>query len=298
MDLLGLEAFIAIVEWGSVSEAARRTGHPKSTLSRRLAELERGLSARLLERSRSAVRLTEEGRTLLNPAKALLDEAASLKDLMRGRSGGASGRLRVSAPNLLGQTALADIAARYCAAHPQVALEVSLSDRYVDLVADGFDCALRTAHQKDPDLISRKIFSSDLILVARRGFQKALAAEDPAGLASLASLAFLSSGERESWTLRNGARTERLRPACAIAADSLPMIRRVLDGVDAVALLPHFLVEDGLRDGSLIRVCPEWRGATHDVFVVFSSKRHMPQRLRDFIDMTAAHFASRSAKAT
>ena len=291
MDLVGLEAFVAIADWGSFSEAARRTGVPKSSLSRRLAELERALDARLLDRSRSAVRLTEEGEALLAPAKALLESAADIEGRLKSRADEAAGRLRVSAPNLLGQTALADIAARFARENPSVSLEIASTDRYVDLIAEGFDCAIRTSDPKNPDLICRKIFSSDLVLVARPAYAAALGATTPDELAALDRLEFSRNADRR-WTLRRDAEVRRLQNEGRLRFDSLIALRRAALAMDAVALLPEFLVSADLESGRLMRVLPEWSGDTHDVFVVFPSRAYMPARLRRFIDLLATSASS------
>jgi LysR family transcriptional regulator, regulator for bpeEF and oprC len=285
LDLLQLDALIAVADCGSLAKAARRTGHPKSTLSKRLEQLENTLGVRVLERAQRAVRLNDDGAALVAEARTLIEQARSIEAGMKDRSGRLDGRIRISVPVLLGQTLLPPILGRFASNHPLVDIEVVPEDRYVDLVSDGFDCAIRLGPGRDGDLIRRKLAQSALVMVAPASYREALVLRQPAEIAGLETIGFGSSAQPEVWNLYRGTETVSVVPQSRLRLANLPAILAALAGYDAIALLPHFLVSSRLASGELVRVCPDWLGDRYDIAVVFPSRRYVPARVRALIEM-------------
>src|SRR3954471_23807754 len=166
MDLLALTDFNLVAKHGGFGKAARATGRPKGTLSRRVADLERSLDLRLLERGGRALKLTEEGRTFHERTGALLTELHETASAIASRAEDPHGRLRVSAPLLFSQLALGKLAAGFARKYPEVRLEVSTEDRPVDMVEEGYDLVIRVNPDPDENLIGRILMRDRLVVVS------------------------------------------------------------------------------------------------------------------------------------
>jgi len=290
LDIEELRTLVTIADTGSLAGAARRLGHPKSTVAKRVAQLERRLDTRLLERGPRAIRLTDECARLLEPARDIIARADELWLIVRHPSDHVSGPLRISVPTLLGSTLFPPVLARFVSSYPSVDLSVTAEDRYVDLVADGYDCAIRLGPGHDPDVTRRRLGASSLILVAHPDYAEAADAAHPRQLDALDAIAFEAKAGNTIWNLKRGEEAFSLRPKVRLSFRNLPAIAQMLKTFSAVALLPQFLVEEDIRARRLVRVCPGWQGDQHDISVVFSSRSHMPRRLRVFVDHLAAEF--------
>ena len=169
MDLIGLANFVLVARHGGFGKAARATGRPKATLSRRVADLEASLGMRLLERGARTLKLTEEGQALHQRAGALLTELDETASAIAAGGGRPQGRLRISAPLLFSQTAMGKLAASFALKFPQVKLEVTTEDRAVDMVEEGYDLVIRVNPDPDNNLVGRVFLRDRLVVVAPAG---------------------------------------------------------------------------------------------------------------------------------
>ena len=291
MDLEQLRTFVAVADCGSFAAAANRLGHPKSTVAKRIGQLERSLEITLLERGQRTMRLTNEGNDLLNPARDLLSNAEEVREAARTKAGRLAGSIRISVPTLLGQTVMPSVLGRFAEQHPAVNLGVVADDRYVDVVADGYDCAVRVGPGTDSTLIRRKLSHSTLILVASKLYVDAGGIGHPKAVENLRTIGFAPGSASETWTLSRGLTKVEVKTAPRLSFRSLPAIVALLDMYPAVALLPTFLVCQKVLDGELIRVCPEWQGECHDISLVYPKKERMPPRVRALIEHLAVEFS-------
>src|SRR5580658_2982905 len=166
MDLQALTDFNLVATHGGFGRASRRSGRAKATLSRRVAELEQNLGARLLERGGHTLRLTEEGRTLHERTQGLLTEIREAAEAVALGASTPRGRLRVSAPTLFAHAALGRIGARFALAYPDVQLEIVAEDRQVDPVEDGYDLVIRVDPAPDQLLVGRVFLRDERLIVA------------------------------------------------------------------------------------------------------------------------------------
>lgn len=286
MDLNHVSAFVRVVQDGSFTAAARALGLPKSSVSRSIAQLEQDLGVRLLHRTTRKLHLTDAGTAFHNRvARALadIDEAtAAASDLQRELRGS----IRVTAPVDLGVWAVAPIVARFVRRHPTVNIEVRLSSRIVDLVAENFDLAVRAGPVRDESLIARRAGSLDLGLyassryVARRGAPKTIAELDEHDLVILRT-----DAGTMSWKLTSASGEERsFEPRGSIAADDISFLKKAVLAGGGIALLPLFLVPREEQSGKLVRVLPDWRFSGSMLHVVYPSARYVPQRVVAFRD--------------
>lgn len=290
MDLEQLRSLLAIADGGSLSEAARRLDHPKSSVVKRIGQLERDLGVRLLDRGQRQVRLSDSAQNLLAQARDIVARAEDLALAARTRSGSTAGRLRLSVPTLLGQTLLPAMLGRFAGSHAQVELTISAEDRYVDLVAEGFDCAIRMGPGTDPALVRRKLATSTLVLVASPALAAAAGASHPAELDGVNAIGFDAEPGAHAWRLRSGTQHHDLDANVRLTYRSLPAIAQLLKSHPAVAMLPKFLVQQQILGGELLHVCPAWQGESHDISIMFASREYLPDRLRRLIDHLVEEF--------
>ncbi len=294
MDLMALADFHLVATHGGYGRAARATGRSKATLSRRVAELETSLGLRLFERGGSLA-LTEDGRSLLAGTRGPLGELDATADALRGRSAEPRGRLRVSTPLLLGQYAMGAIAARFLAAHPLVRLEILAEDRYVDLVQEGYDIAIRANPQPDDDLVGRRFLTVPLLVVAPASLPRPVARQEGDG-PKVPAVVRLSGNDERPWTVEDGAACFTVQPDPVLRVSALGMMRdAVLAGAGA-ALLPRFLVQEHLASGRLAA----WgvaRGQEVEIWVLHASTRLASSKVRAFVRHLVEAFPDGSIEA-
>ncbi|MES2298424.1 MAG: LysR family transcriptional regulator [Pseudomonadota bacterium] len=283
-----LMLFARIVESGSFSLAAQRVDLPKSTVSRRIALLEAKLGERLLQRTTRKLMLTEFGASLLEHARRVVDETEAAAALVQHRQLAPSGRLRISMPGDFANLGLAPVIATFVERYPAIALELDLSPRRVDLVAENFDIAIRMGElSDDSSLAARRVVSEKMSLVAapsyiaRRGLP-----EHPDDLLKHELLCILRrSGGSVPWVLQRGkVRWERELPA-RLTANSPDLLARIACTGAGIAACSGLFSNPYVARGELVRVLPEWDLPPVTGWAVFPGRRLMPAKTRAFLDL-------------
>ena len=295
-----LALFARVVDEGSFSRAAERLGLPKSTVSRRVAALEALLGERLLLRPTRKLTITDFGQAVLEHAHHVVEDVAAAAALAQNRQVQPSGRLRVSMPSDMANLLLAPLLAEFVLSHPAVTLDLDLSARFVDLVGENVDLALRVGPLRDDaSLNGRQIASFGRGLyaapayLARRGTPA-----DPDELERHDALHVPSrDGDLVPWVLQHGERTWRGTPPGRATANSPELLMRLaLGGVGIAMVSDHFALPH-LERAELVQVLPEWRVEPTQVWAVFPGRRLMPTRTRAFLEAIAARFASPECEA-
>jgi DNA-binding transcriptional LysR family regulator len=280
--------FARIVEAGSFSMAAKRVDLPKSTVSRRIALLETKLGERLLQRTTRKLVLTEFGASLLEHARKVADEVEAAGALAQHRQAEPSGRLRISMPGDFANFGLNKAIGRFIERYPAVSLELDLSPRRVDLVAENFDIAIRMGDlPDDASLNARRVALVHFGLyaapsyIARRGLP-----EHPDDLLAHDLLCILSrTGGPAPWVLTRGkTRWERELPA-RLTANSPELLARIACSGAGIAASSDLFAEPHIRKGELVRVLPEWTLPVSIGWAVFPGRRLMPAKTRAFLDL-------------
>lgn len=286
MDLSELRSFVSVVRAGSFAAAAEQSGVAKSTVSSRVQSLEASLNLRLLERTTRRLRLTPDGDLLLKRAAQLIAEADDLERTMCDRNAEPTGRLRVSVPVMFGQARMGQIAAAYVRRWPKTTIEVEHSDRFVDLLEEDFDCAIRIGPLPDSELIARRLAWSRTILVASPSYAASLQGfKSPEDFASAATISFAPRGFPVAWTLENGADRVSFAPKSAVTLGSLHSVCAAAIAGGGVALVPEMVATDPLESGSLMRLMPGWHGPASAISAVYPAHRHSSPRLKAFLDV-------------
>ncbi len=280
--------YARVAEAGSFSKAAERLGLPKSTVSRRVALLEEQLGERLMVRSTRRSSFTEFGLQLLEHARQVAAEVDAVAALSEHRQAQPTGRLRVSMPSEIAALLLEDMLAAFVALYPAVSLELDLSPRRVDLLAEGFDIALRIgALPDDATLVARKLamlsnglYASPAYLAAHGEPQTPQALEQHKAVLILGR-----NNEHFGWSLSKGDERWQGTPSSTFAANSPGLLVRMASaGCGIVAVHDRFALPR-VKSGELRRVLPEWCLPADSAWAVFAGRRLMPAKTRAFIEM-------------
>jgi len=292
--------FARVADERSFSRAAERVGLPKSTVSRRVAALEGQLGERLFLRTTRKLAITDFGLAVLEHARHVVEDVEAATALAQNRQTKPSGRLRMTMPGDLAGMVLAPLLAEFIVAYPAIALEVDLSARFVDLVGENFDVALRMGELRDDASLAARHFATFTVglyaapsYLARRG-----APPEPEALIEHDTLRVLGrAGEPMPWTLvRGDARWEGIPPGRATANSPYLLMRMALAGAGITVINDYFALPY-LEKGELIQVLPDWSLPPVNAWAVFPGRRLMPARTRVFIDALTAKFTGPECEA-
>jgi DNA-binding transcriptional LysR family regulator len=287
--------FARIVERGSLSAAARELGLSKSLVSRRLGRLEDRLGARLVNRTTRRLALTDIGREFNERARRVLLEADEAEACARDASTELNRRLRITAPVSFGHLHLAAPLARFLAEHPKIEVELELSDRFVDLVGEGYDLAIRSGQLEDSSLILRPIATARILLAAAPAYlARHGAPRGPGDLARHSCLVYANQPPARVWRFRLEGKwvAPAIRPQLT-ANNGDVLCRAAIEGLGIVAL-PSFILGPALAAGSLRRLLPRLPMPDQPIQAIYPGGRPAPQRLRRLVDFLAAYFARHS----
>ncbi|TNI69869.1 LysR family transcriptional regulator [Aeromonas media] len=286
MDFNQVVVFVKVVQAGSFSAAARLLGLPTSTVSHRVAMLEKRLGVTLLQRTTRRLHLTDAGQIYFDHASAGLVHVLDAEAAVTEAREEPCGLLRITAPVDIGNQILSSILGQMRSQWPKVDVELVLMNRYVDLVAEGVDVAIRTGPLKDSTLIARQVGIARWALFASPDYlASAGVPEAPQALRQHACLQFTPLG-KEAWVLHDGAANSvTVSLARQILINDVALIMTMVQAGGGVALLPSYLCRQACEEGRLVPVLPEWHGKADPIHIVYPRQRFMAPRLRAFVDL-------------
>jgi DNA-binding transcriptional LysR family regulator len=290
--LAGVSVFLNLAEQLSFSATAERLGLSRATVSAQLTALERRLGVRLFQRTTRHVSLTEAGRAYRDTLGGVLNQVSEAERVALSYQREAVGRLRLAAPVEFGLWYIVPVLKDYLKTRPQLMIDLDLSDTPVDVVAAGFDLAIRGTMNVEPNLIVRRLGVSSVRLAASRGYLKDRGTpKAPEDLAAHDCLHFAGLRWGRLWVLsRNGVeRRVPIRPRIEI--NNGGALRAAAVAGLGITLLPMFLIGEDLRAGRLVEVLPEWTIGTVPVNAVYPANRHIAAKVRAFVDVLAREFA-------
>ena len=272
LKLDGVAAFIAVAEAGSITAAGRRMGLAKSVVSERLAELERSLGARLLQRTTRKLSLTENGLTFLARGRALLRDAEDAIGELAERRGALAGPLRLSAPVSFGILHLGPALFPFLAAHPEIALTLDLDDRFVDASADGFDAVIRHGKVRDTRLVVRHLEIGRRVLAASPAYLESHGR--PASASELSQhRAVLYANRDTDWRFDGPDGVVIARPTASVRVNNGLMMREAALAGAGITLLPTFMIHQELARGALTVVDIGLHAEGAEVHLAYPSQR-------------------------
>ncbi len=284
-NLNDLRFFVQAVESGGFAAAGRLSGTPKSTVAKRVAELERRLGARLLQRSSRSFRLTDLGRDVYEHARAAVIEAEAAEQAVKRRLAEPSGLVRITASVPVARFHLAPRLAAIMQRHPKIELRVHVSDRFVDLLHEGFDIAVRSHAAPLPDsgLVQRRMGVEAVILAASPDFlARAGTLQTPARLDTCETI---GAGSDAPWTLTHESGEQAVvSPRVRLSVDEAGMLLAAAEAGLGIACLPETVAEGALAAGRLVRVLPGWRAGTIATTILTPHRRGVLPSVRAVVE--------------
>lgn len=284
-----MRLLVRIAETGSLTAAGRSLGLSQPSASRQLRSLETELGTQLVMRSTHDLAFTDAGQEFLENARRLLAGWDEAVDLASADTGGLKGTIRVAAPMGLGQTVLADTAASFVADHPGVQLDWQLVDEPGDLVREGFDLWIRVGPIQDEALIVRKLQSIERIVVAAPC--AGIACERPNDLEGHPAVVLGPYVGSEIKLSGPDDESVALSPSARINTDNIFVAQRLARHGHGYSILPLWLVEGDLAEGTLVRLCPGWTAPQVTLSVAYPQSRYRPARVTEFTRHLREHWS-------
>jgi DNA-binding transcriptional LysR family regulator len=287
MEIEELRTFVEVADAGGITAAAVRLGVAKSIVSRRLIRLETELGVQLLARTTRGASLTEAGATFRDYAARVCAEIEAAQETMLP-AGELRGRLRVAAPLSFGPTHFAQVLAEMASRHPQLHIQTNYSDRFVDLVAEGYDCAIRVGHLPNSTLVARHVGPVNGHLVASPAYIEAHGA--PQTLDELLDHEALMQGT-ETWQLMDGDEVVSVRPQGRFKADNgIALVAAAVAGI-GIGYLPVGLTRPHLASGALVVIMPQHPSKLAGAYVVRPPGQHPARKIRVLTEMLTDYFS-------
>lgn len=280
-----MENFVAVVEAGSFVGAAELLRLSKAAVSRSVIELEARLGARLLQRTTRRLSLTEAGQAYFARCKQILADLDEADSAVGAVTGHPVGKLRVNAPFSFGIRHLAPLWGPFMERYPDVDLDVSLADRLVDVVEEGFDAVIRISRLQDSSLVFRRLATTRIVLCASPEYLRRRGRPDSVEALTAHSVigySYAAHGDTWHFDTPEGPREVLTRPR--MRTNNGDICREVALAHQGLVLQPDFLIADALQNGQLVEVLPDCRGPELGIFVVYPSRKHLSVKVRALVD--------------
>lgn len=287
--------FVAVIENGSFSAAARTLGISKSAVSKRITQLEQHLGVRLLHRTTRKLSLTEAGERYFEHAAQALTAAGQAEDAVTELQGEPQGKLKISSPMSFGRLHVAPLIPKLMRRYPKLRIDLVMDDRKVDLVGEGFDVAIRSVSGNLPDstLVARKLAPLRQALCASPDYiDRHGLPETPAELAEHNCVLFSYSSDASEWTLHGEGEPERVSVSGSYRVNNSEAILEALRQGIGIGRLPTFVAGPDLKTGRLVEVLKSYRFPDHTFYAVFPERQYLPAKVRAFLDFAIEYFGS------
>lgn len=288
MDTMrALQVFQAVIRHHSFSAGARELGMSTTSVSRIVAELENSLGARLLNRTTRTFSVTETGLLLYDRAKNLLNDLDDLKGSINVLSQTVEGSIRVTCPVSFGAQVLMPLLPSFLAAHPKITVEASLTNRYLDLIEEGYDVAIRQGDEKPSTMIARKLGAYTTVLATTPQYiERCGRPLKPGDLAQHQNVVYRSAHQTNNVYVLKSARGQEttVRVAGSLFVDSTDGMRAAVLAGCGVGQFPRYSIAAELADDRLIDLFPHFTIGRVETFVMYPHRRHLSQKIRTFVD--------------
>jgi DNA-binding transcriptional LysR family regulator len=288
-----LKAFCLVASHGGFSSAARQLGVATSSVTRLVDALEERIGAPLLNRSTRSITLTDSGRGYFEHASQILSALDEADDAAAGRDGEPNGVLRIAAPVTLAIRYIAPLLPELARSHPQLQLDLRLSDAFTNMVDEAIDVAIRIGNpEQQPNMIARKMAGHQRHICASPAYlERHGAPQAPADLAERNCLLFSYGAKRHTWRLRQGQQEHDIEVRGNLNVNNSEMLRQAALGGLGLALLPGWLIQRDMDDGKLVGVLPGYQANPGEmdvgIYAVYSASRRGSSKIRVFTDMLA-----------
>lgn len=292
-----IQLFSLIVKLGNMAAAAQELGVTPPVVTRRLANLEKRLGVRLMNRTTRKISLTPEGEVYLMEGVRILEEMTALEDRLGGGSKQPQGTVRVAATLGFGRNYIAPALSKFIDEHPQIEVQLHLSDKSVNLVDQGFDLMVRFGELSDSRLTARLLANNRRMLCASPTYLRSKGIPTHPRDLGKHNCIFIREGDETfgTWHLRNGTETESIKVRANLSTnDGTSALGWALDG-QGILVRSQWEIAKSLREKKLIPVLPEWELPSADVYLVFQVTKQMPAKIRVLVDFLIKQFDSHRA---
>lgn len=284
VDLNDIAVFVAVTQLGSFSRGARALGMPVSTVSRRVADLERQLGVTLLQRTTRKLTLTTQGRDYFDQCSEPLSHLNDAERVLTNTQRQPEGLLRISVPVILGDPAFLGFLSDLLRNYPRIRLDLFITNEFLDLGAQNIDVAVRFGELKSSSVVARKLGTSVRYLVAAPAYLEGRSRpREPADLAGHACVLLNAPGNEIAWELVSGRRRARVRVAGVIASRDFRSVRFFTERGHGIGLLPSTYCDEQIADGTLLRLLPKWSSPPVSVHAVYPTRKFLPEKIRVFL---------------
>lgn len=284
--------FVAVMETGSFVKAAARLGTSASQASKLVGALEADLGVRLLNRTTRSISPTEAGQSYFQRLRTILDDFDDLDALIRNANLSPRGRLKMTAPVSFGSVELVPALNLFAAQFAEIELDVSFTDRLVNMVDDGFDLAIRIGHPTDSSLIARRLCDTRVVVVASAAYLGRHGRPDtPADLAEHHCVIDTNLRDPNHWVFRNGAGRRMVQPVHGrLRYSNADACLQAAQAGLGLAYLPSFVAAPALRSGSVASVLADFEPEPFGVFALYPNGQHLAAKVRVLVDFLVTHF--------
>lgn len=290
---LCMTAFVNVVETGGFSSAGRKIGISTTLISRYVAKLEDNLGVLLLQRTTRKVTTTQIGYAYYQRCLPLLEEINELESMVKLTHVNPSGKLLLSAPTSFSEIHLMPVISDFIEQYPEVNLDLKLTDRFVDIIEEGVDIALRIGNLTDSSLIARKILPITLVVCASEQYlNQAPALFEPKDLSKHRCIIDSNYKPGGRWLFDKSNQKIEVEVKAAIEVNSVRAVRKLLLKGSGVGICPLFAVAADIKNGRLIKVLNSYETAELGLYAVYSHRRHLSAKVRLFIDFLIKHFST------
>ncbi|WP_343583584.1 LysR family transcriptional regulator [Herbaspirillum sp.] len=286
-----IECFIAVAELGSFVKAADALGISKAAVSRTVLDLEARLGSRLMQRTTRRLSLTEAGTLYLERCKQIVAALEEADDLLLAGAANPTGLLRINAPHTFGVLHLAPLWPVFMERHPGVALDITLSDRIVDIIDEGFDMAIRIARLSDSTLVHRKLATTKLLVCAAPAYlDKHGTPSHPHELAQHQTISYSYNAGKDDWQFNGPEGTVSVKINSRIHVNNGDSCVAAALGGAGITRQPTFMIDQYLRSGQLVPLLPDYTAPDLGIYAVYPSRSHLPPKVRAMLDFLSEAF--------
>jgi len=291
-----MNIFVQVVKNESFTAASENMGLSRAQVSKSVMQLEKHLGTRLLNRTTRRISLTETGRIYYDRCIVLLNDIEEMEELAGEQTIIPHGTLTLSAPTSFGILQLKKAIPEYIKRYPQVKISLSLADRFIDVVAEGFDVGIRIAKLDDSSLVARKIAPCKRIFCASPGYLKKNGMPKvPMDLAIHPCLVYSSDLKPDTWVLHGTEGSQSIKVSGPICADNGDILKTAAIAGLGITLLPTFIVGTEINSGQLKQVLPDYCPPEISVYAVYPSRRYLSAKVRTFVDFLSEYFGDNPA---
>jgi len=289
--LLQMQVLVEVIHSGSFVKAAEVLGMSKAAVSRHIADLESRLGVRLLQRTTRTLSMTEEGQIFHSRCSDILQAVAEAEDELSSQTRTASGLLRISAPVTFGVRNLAPLWGEFRRLHPNVTLDITLADRYVDLIEEGYDVAIRIGQLTSSSLVCRRLATTRMVLCASPVYlEERGTPHHPQELTEHEILAYSYWFTGDEWTFTGPTGQVSVRTRPSLTSNSGDTCRAAALDNQGIIFQPAFMVDSDLATGALVELMPEYHAVELGIYAVYPSRKYISAKIRALIDFLSECF--------